>query len=299
MNKFLKIISVNLIIFVFLIAAAEFSACKIYSCPFFRWKMVLLHSISADEYFTHLYSGINVENSVHNAFRKDIITKSRKKPILFTGCSFTHGTGLEDQDTISALFSKLTGRSVYNRAGRGFGLNQFLYQAHRGDIYKQMPEPEYIIYTFIYDHLHRMDKFKMAPDDIAFQPAYKIKNGSLIEIKPKFYNYLYSVNCYQYFHTYWLNKIDFKKVKLFFNETEREIHRHWKDSTLVILVFQDGAEDSSIWEELKKENYTVIKTSELTDIDLNKEEYKSDGCHPSKEVWEILAPELIKRLNIL
>lgn len=294
--KILKLLLLNFILIAVIICIFEIITFKLWTSPNKNYISSVFHSQSVDEYFTSLYKGDEVSNVVHSSFRKDLNTNSNKKPILFMGCSFTHGTGINENETISYLFAKKTNRPIYNRAGKGFGLDQYLYQFRRGDLYKQMQEPEYIIYTFIYDHFHRFNKFKIVPEDTVFQPRYKIKNNSLVEIKPTIFDYLFSVSYFNYSYTYWFNIENHKKLRLFFTETEKEIHKHWKNSKLVILVYD--YDNSSIWEELKNQNFQVIKVSELTDINVNSSKYQVDGCHPSKEVWEILVPKLIKKLNI-
>lgn len=48
--------------------------------------------------------------------RKPAYTKSNKKPILITGCSFAYGLFLDESDCFHSILSKATGRTTYNIA---------------------------------------------------------------------------------------------------------------------------------------------------------------------------------------
>lgn len=301
--KIFKILIFNIILFILTVIFAEFF-CYHYIWKGERYSDSVFHSVTAENYFSCLYNREDCYYAYNKAFRPDININSNKKPILFMGCSFTYGTGLKDDETISYITAMLTKRPVYNRAGMGFGLNQFLYQIKRGDIYNQMKEPEFLIYIFIWDHVHRMDKFKIEPGSIEFQPKYKIKRNKLVEITPKFYDYLYSVQHYQFYYTYWFNILNLEKVKMYFTEAEKELHKHWPDTKMVILLYPDECTKfKSLWDELQNKNYTVINIQDLIgkDINLNSQEYQVEGdnWHPNKKTWEIVVPLLIKKLDSL
>ena len=68
-------------------------------------------------------------NSYDKDYRKpSIVHNSTKKPIVLFGCSFAAGSGLKDDETLSARISQLTNRSVYNRGDEGLGPQMMLYQ---------------------------------------------------------------------------------------------------------------------------------------------------------------------------
>lgn len=48
--------------------------------------------------------------------RNPAYTKSNKKPVLITGCSFAYGLFLDEKDCFHSILSKATGRTVYNIA---------------------------------------------------------------------------------------------------------------------------------------------------------------------------------------
>ncbi len=305
----IKIILVNILILLILLGSIEFYYVKKWNITSFKqyWN-ILTHTISVDEYFTKLLNREPVENAFTVYFREDMNVTSTLRPIVLCGCSFIWGEALKDDETVSYQLADLTGRPVYNRAGRGWGLAQFLYLVSREDFYTTLPEPEYLIYTYIEEHINRLSKFKVTPAAINFQPKYKVSGNKLIQEKPHFYDTLFAVEDfqYEYYYRYWrYNKISDETLKLYFEQAEEEIHKHWPDTKLVIFVYPGGIwEDENpdgrtLWEDIEREdNYTVIFAKNLTDVDLTSEEYRSDGWHPSASAWRIILPKLIEILNI-
>ena len=302
--KIIKIIFINIIIFIFLAGIVELFYYYSYKWAGTEYFDRMIKTIPADKYYSMLYSNKPVKNALVEKFREDKNITSDKKPILFMGCSFTYGDGLDEDETVSAIMAKLTGRPVYNRGGRGWGLSQFYYQSKLSQLYKTVKEPEYIIYTYISQQSGRLDKYKIEPYCVEFQPKYKIVKGKLKEQKPKFFDHLYFIQEYQKKYAY--NKIfphiiKDSEIKLYFTEAEKEFHKHWKDTKMVILLYPEKENEfnSEIWDELKEENYIVIKLEDLVDVDLTKPEYKvKDSFHPNEKAWEIILPKVIKELNI-
>ena len=177
--KIFKILLINIVVIFLIIVSAE-----IYSIKYIwheglkmdksAWEYyfnAVFKSISVEKYYDMLYHNPPVKNSFCPNFRQDENINSTKPPVIFMGCSFTYGDNIKEDETISSQFAKLTKRPVYNRAGRGWGLSQFLYQSEREDFYTQFKnEPEYLIYTLIYDHINRLDKHKIIPLGQELQP---------------------------------------------------------------------------------------------------------------------------------
>ena len=322
--KIIKILFVNLLlIFVFLISVESYYVNKwrgwehIYDNPKDiiknmiinknfcinneLYKKVIIDSISVDNYFNMLYKRDIVPYAFTGEFRPDENINSDKKPVVFIGCSFTWGESLNQNQTVSAQFAKYTNRPTYNRGGNGWGLSYFLYQTRRDDFYLQFKEePEYLFYIYIADHNNRLDRFKIEPTTLDFQPKYIKKNNHLVEQKPKFYDRLFFVLDYQHFYNFRNNKVDAELVKLYFTEARDAIRKHWKNTKLVLLVYptENYQIEYEVCNKMVDEGYIVINIGDLvTDIADNK--YKCfDGWHPSLEAWQIILPKVIKELNI-
>lgn len=304
-----KIVLINiLILFLILLIVLlgfEFHYAKKWGVTSFKqyWNIVT-NTMSVDEYFDGLFKNGFVENAFTQHFREDMNVTSPSLPILLCGCSFTWGEGFEYNETVSYQLANLTGRPVYNRAGRGWGLSQFLYLTGRDEFYN-IPEPEYLIYIFIEEHRNRLDRFKASPAAIDFQPKYKVCGNRLVPEKPRFYDSLFSVADFKFHYNYKYKLMKDETLKLYFAQAEKEIRKHWKNTKLVILVYPLGEEaeqehnNRKLWIDLEKENnYIIIFADDLTNVDLISVEYRIDGWHPTPDVWRIILPKLIEVLNI-
>lgn len=302
----IKIVLINILILLIILLGVEFYYAKKWGVNSFKqyWNIVT-NTMSVDEYFTKLLNHEAVEKAFTQYFQDDINVTSKFRPIVLCGCSFTWGEALKYNETVSYQLADLTGRPVYNRAGRGWGVAQFLYLTSRDDFYNTVSEPEYLIYIYIEDHLNRIDKFKVTPAAINFQPKYKVSGNKLVPEKPHFYDTIFAVLDFQYEYNY-RNHIDSDEtLKLYFEQAEQNIHEHWPDTKLVVLVYPMGMWERSdqksrkLWKELADNyNYTVIFAKDLTDVDLTSEEYRVDGWHPNADAWKILLPKLIEVFNI-
>ena len=301
----IKIVLINILILLIILLGVEFYYAKKWGITSFKqyWNIVT-NTMSVDEYFDELFKNGSVENAFTQHFCDDMNVTSSSLPILLCGCSFTWGESLEYNETVSYQLADLTGRPVYNRAGRGWGLSQFLYLTGRDDFYN-IPEPEYLIYIFIEEHRNRLDRFKATPAAIDFQPKYKVCKNRLVQEKPHFYDSLFSVADFKRCYNYKFKLIKDETLKLYFVQAEKEIRKHWKNTKLVIFVYPIGNKEEKehnnrkLWVDLEKENnYIVIFADDLTNVDLTSEEYRVDGWHPSADAWRILLPKLIEILNI-
>lgn len=91
-----------------------------------------------------------------------------------------------------------------------------------------------------------------------------------------------------------------KLVLLYFKELNSEIKKQFKNSELVVFVFDGEKSDFTIWENLRKEGINVIFLSELTDkkIYAAPEYMIADGWHPNEKAWELVSPLIAKKLNL-
>ena len=75
--------------------------------------------------------------------------------VLFFGCSFTFGEGVDDHDTMPAQFSRLTGRPVRNFGFPGYGPHQFLRTLETKFTSQPGHAPIWSVYTLLPDHVDR------------------------------------------------------------------------------------------------------------------------------------------------
>lgn len=239
--------------------------------------------------------------------KRPVYMNSKKRPLLFMGCSYTYGWGLNNDQLLSTKMAKLTNRTSYNRGIAASGAQHIYYQLNRYDFYKEVPDAEYIIYTFIYDHISRLYKHQLAFFGLETNLRYKVKNGKLEEVKPLFlpmYS-LYTVRRIQY-------GIEKKEVANreqsfdFFLITMKEslklARKHYKNVKFVILTYQDPSNETLTeqeFESLRKAGFIVIDAEELVGHELTSQKYRiEDGDHPSEKAWNEVAPKLAKALKL-
>ena len=89
------------------------------------------------------YTLDRIENSL--PYDKD------KKSIFTLGCSFTYGSSINADETLSYKLQKLTNRKVYNKGQSAWGTQFVLRDIQLDEYYngREIVEPEYFIYTFI------------------------------------------------------------------------------------------------------------------------------------------------------
>ncbi len=272
-----------------------------------RWspKRIFLHSISVDDYISRLLNKEYIPLTSTNHFRADL-TGKKAKPVLFMGCSFTWGDGLKHNETVSYKYAKITNHTVYNRAGKGWGLDHMLYLLQRKDFYQSIDEPEYLIYIFITRHLYRIDKFKMMPNCRDFQPKYKILDGKLVEEKPHFWHASWIIEKYMWdyrdkYNPYNNTNQMFDIMKLYFLQSKSAMKKHWPNTKFVILKYPinayDGLYETKRWEELTDAGFIVLDATELSKKQLWENKYKCDGWHPNSQVWDLLVPKLAQKLQ--
>ena len=319
MKKILKIIIFNLIFIVFIFLSFEYylykknndklpfiSFVNHIAFPYFniQYKFISLH-----EYYVE-------KNKIYSftEFRRPVLIKNTdKKPIILFGCSFAWGYGLKERQTFCYKLSKLLKRSIYNRAICSWGTQHMLYQLKQEDFYNQFPEPEYIIYLYISNHISRIYKYLfMNSSLIGEQYNYLKYNDTIFGLKEekRFQNVPYS-RIYNQLILPKLMKIEaqkngFKFLEKHLIESKKEVDKHWKNVKFVILdyeadnYFNDYPEvlNYDNVEKLKKDGFIVIKTSELTDIKLDDNFIiGGEDKHPNEAAWNLITPLFVKKLQ--
>lgn len=114
-------------------------------------------------------------------------TKTSKRPIITIGCSYTEGVGLEENQTFAYKLNKYTGRTTYNCGIGGSGLELVYRQLSDDNFKNNIPDAEYVIYTFLYNHLSRQFQNLLCPYKSELYINYSLKNGHLKEDASSFW----------------------------------------------------------------------------------------------------------------
>lgn len=241
---------------------------------------------------------------------------SKKRPVIFFGCSYTQGVGLTNEQTLAYKISNLTNRTTYNRGVGGTGTQFMYYQLNRNDLKTEIPDAEYIIYTFIWDHLYRLYAYELNFFGSDINLRYKIKNNRLVEISPSFMPFyaLYTTKRIQEsikLKNGGLESCDYKMFNMIIKESIRLSKEKYPNSKFIMLTFPDSGVFMKNYVEgrrsfnkeeikkLKEMGVILINAEELVGHQLRKDKYRvADKDHPSELSWDEIAPRLVKTLHL-
>lgn len=296
--KVFKILTINLAIVLILFSIIEYLAFK--KIPAYA-KQSNFHYYLVKK-FNYDYFKLG--------FRETIKGSSKKRPVLFLGCSFAYGYPLENKFTLPAIVSKLSHRTVYNRAQCAWGLQQVYYTLSRKDLKKDVPDAEYVVYVFIYDHYRRLNKYLLDASQMEM-PRYEYTNGHLKQIHSSFLPF-YSLYSVKLFHNYLIDcYIEHPESAYFLTEkllleSLKEAKSKYKNSKFVILIYNECDSDtnkdsmsSKFIHGFDKKGFIVIDGEDLVGHKLSGKKYiSSDNYHPSEAAWSEIAPKLVKELKL-
>lgn len=315
-KRWLKIILANIIGIVALIVVLEFAAYIIDNFNV-RDSLISNNKFNLQTYPLKVYSFgefYEINKNRDGFFRPDAGTEyQNKSPILLLGCSYTYGAGLKDEETFGFQLANFTKRCVINKAYSGWGVNTALFQLKHDDDFRQIKAPEYVIYTFIAEHIGRMMSSSYFPYQFFFQPEYKINKENCLQEQPApsiLYKSYFVRSLDRYFkytrknrnNEEAYNKI-FDLLKMHIIEMNNEIKRLYPNAKLVVLKYpsyETWYMETSRWQELTENDIIVLDAEKLTDINLIDVTYtiSKKDVHPNAKAWEIIVPKLAEVLNL-
>lgn len=314
MKKILIIILVNVFLILTALIAAEIWAYNSIAAKKFEHSKTF--TVDKDEMKPFPFVKMKefeqeYENFEKNSFRTPQGLEYTKKPILLFGCSFTYGYRLNDNQTFSYYLAKAAHRPVYNRGHNAWGLPHMVYQLKNIDFYKQVPEPEYVIYLFSKHHIQMFYDYTFQLWDENICLRYKNKAGKLEKVKnpPKFIQGSYLLKTiYRKFadnsYKCIFSSKDEELALLHFITSKKEYEKHWKNTKFVVLFYDETTEtegfDEKLQNDLRKEGFIVLKMDEVAGFDVSDEKFRvlSDDPHPGEQLWRQFCPKLVKALNL-
>jgi hypothetical protein len=230
------------------------------------------------------------------------------------GCSFTEGDGIAEEETFAYKLQKETGRKTYNLGISGSGIQHVLYfiQTHRlFNENKPNEIPEYVIYTFIEDHLRRM--YTTAFDGFFYPHKYQtyFRIGNHLYMRTPEMTFWDYIEMSPFGEVISNNRFSiasdaerFKLFKLYIDTCNRELKKRNPNTKFIILVYCDLEDEKKFlpkyWKEFEKEGITVLRFNGKEYEYLKLPEYRAlfDKLHPSGQAWDKIVPVVIKQLNL-
>lgn len=299
--KYLKIIFINCFLFVIIFCFFELMALfpevsYDVKCHYKEMKNFdeLLHNCIIpcikmrydDNYQTYKYFELE-------AFRPASVGK-KKDSIVLLGCSFAFGDYLDYDDTLMAILTKKTDRTVYNLGLSGGCLREMLYILRTDEILdKIIPDKNSVkdvIYVFIGDHSQRLlyrqrgcvPYFKTDGKYLYDEP----KSNSFIN-HSLFINFIKKIWAFKRPDSF--RKNDFNLEKIYISEVRREISKKFPNARFEILVYHDhNIED---WQPVIDSGISVIEL--INCMDVYSPEYQLPDGHPNKNAWEEIVPIIV------
>ncbi len=251
-----------------------------------------------------------------------------KPPILFIGCSYTFGMKLDDNNTMPEKIKKRTNRFTYNLGLPGENITPALIYLNDEKILKGISrEPEYIIYTYMFDHITRWDY-------VGYYNIFRKLNLIPQKYNIIFDNMYFSKYIRDMYFEHWIQQDDEKLSKsqdLFFNElkiVKERFQELYPNAKFVVLIYYDIQKnlcdksylgEHNEHEELFNKKYNLMLSEEFQNkfkklgievittedligrkMDNPKDRVENDiGCkHPSSDAWDEIIPPLINKLNL-
>ncbi len=228
-------------------------------------------------------------------------------PVVLFGCSYTEGFGLRENETLSARLSDYTNRTVYNNGFSGSGLSLIEMILSSEEVVKALPpNAEYIIYTFINDHIRRMYTYRSWSFAQEMFPRY-VKRNDGIELKypsPSL-NWLYRTFIHRTIEEYIAiyracnSQTDEYFFRRIIKRIDDKIKNNFKQAKFVILYYDVPGYYEIIENSIKELNLNIILLNVYDFIpNIDDEKYWQEDGHPSAEAWEVIVPKLVEKLKM-
>ncbi|MBQ8887000.1 MAG: hypothetical protein IJY61_04795 [Candidatus Gastranaerophilales bacterium] len=309
MNKKFKIMIINILFILFSVCIIEFIAIH----TFYREKVFHIDkkNLQQSTEFKHFFEPLiskytQKEYTPYEEFRPAVGTEYNKPAILLLGCSFTYGNSLLLEETFQYKLSLETKRPVYNFGLDAASAKEMLYILRndelRTELLRNNNNIEYVIFTYITDHIPRLYAPVYRQPSPTFIP---IENFTKLEFKEK-----QSLFYRSYFNFFISRHFAFKKekfensfdlIRLYLREIKREVDKHFnnngKTPKFVVMIYNDYY--SYPWKELENDEINVLYAKEITKTNLDDRIYRlPNDHHPNEKAWDIIVPALIKKLNL-
>ncbi len=239
--------------------------------------------------------------------------KSQKRPIITIGCSYTYGAFLNREQTFAYKIHEQTGRTTYNRGVCATGPQHVYRQISDKNFKKEIPDAEYVIYTFISHHIIRQVRDLTEEYGSNIELNYVIKQNDLVyKARPFWFMY------WSFLVKNYLEYIKVKKYKeeiangnpLLLKTLEKSVEKMrelYPDSKFVFLMYQEPEKfrdtqfnaDKNFIKKLENMGLIFINVYDLVGHDFTESKYWSDDTfHPSENAWNEIVPKLVEELKL-
>ena len=325
MKKILKYFLINILLFFLILLSIDYSIYLKSKLAYYKNFPNEITNIYSFPNYTKNYESPYSDNSIQYLkqklplpFHKTI--SNYNKTILLFGCSYTNGTLLNYEQTVEYKLSKLMNSNVFNFSICACGIQHMLYIIQHNffgyiEENSNIPSPDIALYIYIPSHLQRLQA-NIFPSNMCngINLQYTIKNNRL-EVKNFSSFFVYKSFLIKAIYEMTDKKIMQNELKYkytsfmlaneMFLESRRLLKEKYPNIKFIILRYQTEDDENFyelpfMWDVLRSEGFTIINSEDLTGrkFKYNSEDTVEDGYHPSEKSWDLLVPELVKKLNL-
>lgn len=300
--KLIKILFINFIILIFLLVILDFIL-------FEKEKRDYLYmsghsdGIFKPEDITHYVQNVPESAVYIDENRSILLNNNNFKSIMLIGCSYTYGTGLNENQTFAYYLAKETGRNVYNLGIPGGSPYNALYLIQQQDFTNKYKNVDYIIYTYIGDHINRLNQY------LKCEISHPYCNLRLVRREGED-GYVKASEWYRYPSKFFLFRMllkyitDFKNQNIFYdknttefsniiNEINKKLKNYYPNSKFIFLVYYPGDKQKWMLDKFDKD-ILIVSMDEITDKNLSDTIYTHDqDPHPSEKAWQEIVPKFV------
>lgn len=303
--KYIKIILINFVIILLLLILIDFIWFEV------EKKRYLQQCAGSAGFFNstqivHYAKNVFESNIYIEPERQVIANSNSKNAILLTGCSFTYGSNLLPTQNFSYYLAKETGLTVYNWGIPGGSIQHALYLSQQKDFLKDYPNVNLIIYTYIGDHINRINEFLKCEIYCPYcNFRMEKKNGQYTKMSE-----WYRIPSRIFLFRMLLKSISqIKNAPLFYkdnstkfanmvNQTKRNLTSYYPDAKFIFLFYFPEENKDLIWINKLDKDILVMTTSDYVKVDLSDSKYRhNNDAHPTESVWKDTVPDFVHKLE--
>jgi hypothetical protein len=242
------------------------------------------------------------------------LSKKRDSFILFFGCSFTFGEGVNDHETMPFYVSQYASNyTPYNYGFSGYGPQAMLAKLQSEEITKEISERQGIlIYTFINNHINRAIGDMIVHNTWGHNMPYYatdrdgniFRKGSFTSGRPVLsllYGLLSKSNIVQYSQLNFPTKISENHVRFFikiFEESREIFYKKFNSDKFYVVLYPSKILHEKVIPLLKEKHFKYLNYTNLLNIEEEKFHISGDG-HPTKSAHKIVAFKIAEDIGIL
>lgn len=298
--KKLKLLFINILLLAIVFLFADYSVFSAYKEKY-GFDATYFQNMTKKISISDEYDKASIQDfSYRSALNEE---KNSEKSIVFTGCSFVYGVGLEENQTLPYKVAQLINVPIYNLGFVSRAINT-TYSAVKLGIFDEKVKipPKTVSYNYADFHLLRI-----VMPNVFFEGneyLYNLKGETLVKKRPPFIVSRFPLLCVvrEQLHNYLIqNSKNYrnyvkKLLKAYFVETKKLLNSKYGDFKFIIMVYQNSPIFEEIASEMEKEGFVIIRVFDDFGIDTNNDEYVLPDGHPNEKAWDEIVPQLVPYL---